>query len=220
MRFYLLSIIVALSISWTPLTTHANTVNVDGKFQVMVNHSHGLQMITIDGQLLLKPKKMKRFIPLFADLDPKRETVVRFFDFIGGDIDSTQELMRILKEKICPTAPGGQAQAPCLLTTYVPNGMLCASSCVLAFMQGSQRVACEAGAFGFHASQTKWGLVTRLDPAESAIGILSSVGIAKEWLQSHSDMFRTASPTTLWPANLEGSNILTSVDSKCELEGP
>jgi hypothetical protein len=154
----------------------------------------------------------------FKELDPKKEIVLNLSGYIGGSTSSAADFIQSIKDICEARRDKKDPRQSCRITTYITANSSCTSACIIAYMAGKKRVACDESKFGFHSMTFDWGVTDVQASVETNIRALSSIGVFKSWSLRNASLFKTTSVTELTPKDLVGSNIVTDIDSTCSYD--
>lgn len=146
--------------------------------------------------------------PMVEELERRRGDIGSYgrvildLDSPGGELGYAERLVTFLQS----------IRGAVELTTYVRHGSRCLSSCVLAFLQGEERVAGGASAWLFHGVCHAFAELPLPKETERFLALLAEAGVSKEFVALLES--RIGAPGEFWASGYEldrvyKANIIT-----------
>ncbi len=125
---------------------------------------------------------------------PEVETLIVHIDSHGGGSTATRRIIERLRSMVA----GGVR-----LRTLVHQGDTCASACLLVFLQGSERYAGNASAWGFHGACAGSGNVPAPWATRLFVSDLAAAGVSPAFLRHLDETGCLAEPGVYWLSGYE-----------------
>jgi|GEM_PF-6023951 Predicted periplasmic protein len=185
----------------------------DKDFTITVVKTHPTQqVIRIHGNIVVTPWSLKTALKVLKNIDPRKEIILDLSGYGGGYLFNAEEIVPSIKSVCESKRNRNDPRQSCNVTTWVDSSAACSSSCIIPYMAGKKRVACDQSEFGFHSV----ALLGFKMSSDHGVSMLLQSGVFKSWIMRNIKMFQTLDVTFLRPHQMVGSNIVTDLIKKCD----
>lgn len=199
--------LVLLAVSVNVLAKEANEVDYSfhGKYYSIYYYYEGYrQIIDLQGVVLSGlVEDLEGFHYVKKLLRPNVDIELNLHS--GGGFQRLYDSLVKAMKKACDSSVSN-----CQITTRIAAGRMCASACIPTFMIGDRRIADVSAKFGFHQGAVIPGKMKIPHYAQRS---LRKNGVESEWLKNNKQLFSSLEITWLYPAQLDGSNIVTKIST-------